>query len=266
MPLTCGNRLVAAVHRGSIRTCVRSLLTAAAAVDDAGRLDRVRRLAAERNRLDAELAAAVRDGEVHQSAEHDGLKSMKSWLRTHTRLSGAAIGGLVRQGRAMAQLPAVEAAFRAGAITGDQVEVIAEIVTPENLDRAGRAGHRPRRGRGGVRRDRHHPALPRPADGRRHLPGPARPRRHRTRPHRGPLADAGAAPRRRGHPRRRPGPGGRGEGDDRPRGARRGRPLRRRHPQPRAAPRRRPRPDLRPTRWPPATRRSCARSSRSCWS
>ncbi len=105
-------------------------------VDDGARLDRVGRLAAERNRLDAELAAAVRDCEVHQSAEHDGLKSMKSWLRTHTRLSGAAIGGIVRQGRAMTHLPAVAAAFRAGQLTGDQVEVIAQIATPDNLDRA----------------------------------------------------------------------------------------------------------------------------------
>src|SRR5688572_8715382 len=106
------------------------------AVDDGVRLDRVRRLVAERNRIDAELAAAVRDAEVHQSAEHDGLKSMKSWLRSHPRLSGAAIGSLVRQGRALAHLPAVEAAFAAGTLTGDQVEVIAEIVKPDNLDRA----------------------------------------------------------------------------------------------------------------------------------
>ena len=109
---------------------------AAPAVGDEARLNRVRRLVAERNRLDAELAAAVREAEVHQSAEHDGLKSMKSWLRTHARLSGAGIGGIVRQGRALALLPAVEAAFAAGAITGDQVEVIAEVVKPENLDRA----------------------------------------------------------------------------------------------------------------------------------
>src|SRR5215213_5702326 len=108
----------------------------APAVDDGGRLDRVARLVAERNRIDAQLAAAVRDCEVHQSAEHDGLKSMKSWLRSHTRLSGAAITGLIKQGRAVALLPRVEAAFIAGALTADQVDTIAVIASPENLDRA----------------------------------------------------------------------------------------------------------------------------------
>src|SRR5215218_9939962 len=108
----------------------------APAVDDGGRLDRVARLVAERNRIDAQLAAAVRDCEVHQSAEHDGLKSMKSWLRSHTRLSGAAITGIVRQGRTVALLPVVGAAFAAGQLTADQVEVLAELVAPDNLDRA----------------------------------------------------------------------------------------------------------------------------------
>src|SRR5918993_3932689 len=107
----------------------------APAVDDGARLERVRRLVAERNRIDAELAAAVRDAECHQSAEHDGLKSMKSWLRTHTRLSGAAVTGLIKQGRATALLPAVEAAFLAGEITADQVDTIAVIAAPQNLDR-----------------------------------------------------------------------------------------------------------------------------------
>src|SRR5688500_3960502 len=108
----------------------------AAPVDDGARLDRVRRLVAEQNRLAAELAAAVRDCEVHQSAEHDGLKSMKSWLRTHPRLSGAAISGLVKQGRAAAVLPAVGRAFLAGELTADQVDTIAVIATSEHLDRA----------------------------------------------------------------------------------------------------------------------------------
>ena len=104
-------------------------------LSDGARLERVRRLVAEQKRIAAELAAAVRDAETHQAAEHDGLKSVKSWLRTHTRLSGAAVNSIVRQGRTMAQLPAVEAAFAAGQVTGDQVEVIAETVKREDLDR-----------------------------------------------------------------------------------------------------------------------------------
>ena len=107
-----------------------------AAAGDEARLARVRRLTAAANRVTALQAAAVRDAEIHQSAEHDGLKSMKSWLRTHARLSGAAITALIKQGRAAALLPAVEAAFLAGRLTPDQVDAIAVIATPENLDRA----------------------------------------------------------------------------------------------------------------------------------
>ena len=103
---------------------------------DAELLDRSRRLVAARNRLDAALASTARRAESRQSAGHDGLKSMRSWLTTHTRLSPPAITGIVRQGRALEVLPAVEAAYLAGRITGDQVETIAEIVRPEHLDRA----------------------------------------------------------------------------------------------------------------------------------
>src|SRR4051794_25160822 len=105
-------------------------------LSDGELLEHVKSLVAAQNRVAARLARAVRAAECRQSAEHDGLKSMKSWLCTHTRLSGAAITGIVRQGRAVEQLPAVEAAFGAGEVTGDQVEVIAEIVKPDNLDRA----------------------------------------------------------------------------------------------------------------------------------
>src|SRR5215218_9474093 len=121
-------------------TALEGALDAVAAqeapVGDQARLDRVRRLTTAANRITALQAGAVRDAECAQSAEHDGLKSMKSWLRTHTRLSGAAITGLIKQGRATALLTRVEAAFTAGQLTADQVEVLAELVTPDNLDRA----------------------------------------------------------------------------------------------------------------------------------
>jgi hypothetical protein len=109
-------------------------------LSDGELLEYVSALVAEQNRATARLARAVRAAENRQAAEHDGLKSMKSWLRTHGRLSGAAISGLVREGRAVEQLPAVEAAFLAGQVTADQVDAIAEIVTPANLDRAAAAG------------------------------------------------------------------------------------------------------------------------------
>src|SRR3954451_19100201 len=109
-------------------------------LSDGELLEHVRELVAAQNRVAARLARAVRAAECHQSAEHDGLKTMKSWLRTHTRLSGAAVTGLVTQGRAALLLPAVERAFTAGEITADQVDTIAVISTPENLDRAAAQG------------------------------------------------------------------------------------------------------------------------------
>jgi hypothetical protein len=73
---------------------------------DGERLERVRLLSTASNRVTAQFASAIREAEHHQAAEHDGLKSMRSWLGTHTRLSGAAVTGLVKEGRAMAFLPA----------------------------------------------------------------------------------------------------------------------------------------------------------------
>src|SRR4051794_41301393 len=80
-------------------------------------LDRTAALLAAKNMLDAELARTVREGELTQAPERDGLKSMQSWLRGHARLSPAAVGQLVRNGRALEKLPAVAAAFAGGAGT-----------------------------------------------------------------------------------------------------------------------------------------------------
>ena len=52
-------------------------------------LDRTRRLLRAKNRLDAQAARTVREGELTQADEHDGLATMQSWLRGHARLSGA---------------------------------------------------------------------------------------------------------------------------------------------------------------------------------
>jgi Domain of unknown function (DUF222) len=72
-------------------------------------LDRIRELVAARNRLDAELAAAVRRAEGAQAFAHDGMVSAAAWLRGHCRLSPAAARQLVRNGRALTQLPATAA-------------------------------------------------------------------------------------------------------------------------------------------------------------
>ena len=101
---------------------------------DGDLLARTAGLVRARNMIDAELARTVRRAEVTQASEHDGLKSMKSWLRTHARLSGSAITHLVKAARAQESLPAVAAACAAGEITADQVDVLAEITTRAAYD------------------------------------------------------------------------------------------------------------------------------------
>ena len=110
------------------------------ALSEADLLDRSGALVRARNMIDAELARTTRRAELGQAAEHDGLKSMKQWLRSHGRLSGSAVTGLVKAGRVQEHLPAVAAACAAGHITADQVEVLAQITTPAALDKAAAAG------------------------------------------------------------------------------------------------------------------------------
>jgi hypothetical protein len=90
-------------------------------------LDRTALLVAVRNATDAELTRTVRKAENVQASERDGLKSMRSWLRGHLRLSAREAARIVGNGRALEQLPAVESAFAAGAVTAEQVSVIAPV-------------------------------------------------------------------------------------------------------------------------------------------
>jgi hypothetical protein len=99
----------------------------------AGLLDRTAELVRARNRIDAELARTVRRAELTQAPERDGLKTMASWLRGHVRLSPATAAQLVRNGRALEHLPVVAAGFSEGAITAEQVAVLAPVTTPENV-------------------------------------------------------------------------------------------------------------------------------------
>ncbi|MGZ4565886.1 MAG: DUF222 domain-containing protein [Blastococcus sp.] len=103
-------------------------------------LDRTQMLLAARNRIDAELTRTVREADVVQAAEHDGLKTMASWLTGHGHLSRRAAARLVRDGRALDQLPAVADAFAAGAITAEQVSVIAAVAKPEHVTAAATQG------------------------------------------------------------------------------------------------------------------------------
>ena len=96
-------------------------------------LDRLRGLLVAQDRLAAEVARAVRQCELAQAPEHDGLVSMQSWLRGHGRLSAAVAAKVVQSGRVLAQLPGVAAACAAGAVPAEQVAVIAPVVEPEHL-------------------------------------------------------------------------------------------------------------------------------------
>ncbi len=99
-------------------------------------LDRLGPLLVAQNRLAAEVARTVREAEVSGAAEVDGLKTMASWLRGHGHLSTTEAARVVRTGRALPHLPAVAAAFAAGAVTAEQAAVIARVAEPEHLARA----------------------------------------------------------------------------------------------------------------------------------
>jgi hypothetical protein len=103
-------------------------------------LDRTALLVAAKNRIDAELARTVRHGDNIQAPEHDGQKSMRSWLCGHARLSPSAASQIIRNGRVLEHLPAVAAACAEGAVTADQVSVIAPVTRPGNLAAAAEQG------------------------------------------------------------------------------------------------------------------------------
>src|SRR4051812_45068191 len=103
-------------------------------------LDRTATLVAARNMIDAELARTAHEGELTGAPEHDGLKSMRSWLGGHQRLAPATAARLVRIGRALQHLPAVAAAYAAGQLSTDAAAIIATITTPEYLSRAAALG------------------------------------------------------------------------------------------------------------------------------
>ncbi|MBN1091655.1 DUF222 domain-containing protein [Blastococcus sp. TML/M2B] len=99
-------------------------------------IERTGVLVQARNRLDAEVARTVREGELTQAPEHDGKATMASWLRGHHRLPAGAASQLVRNGRASERLPALAAAAAAGLVPAEAVSVIAPVVSDVNLARA----------------------------------------------------------------------------------------------------------------------------------
>ncbi|WP_269454084.1 DUF222 domain-containing protein [Modestobacter italicus] len=79
------------------------------------------------NRVAAELTRTVRHADATGAAEHDGKKTIASWLRGHGHLTPGEAGRVVRSGRALEHLPATAAAFADGTVTASQVAAIAPI-------------------------------------------------------------------------------------------------------------------------------------------
>jgi hypothetical protein len=95
-------------------------------------LERLSPLLVLQNRIAAEVARTVRQCELAGAAEVDGKASMAAWLRGHARFSASAASALVRNGRALEHLPAVQGAFAAGAISAEAVGVIAPVAAEKH--------------------------------------------------------------------------------------------------------------------------------------
>ncbi|MCZ2822378.1 DUF222 domain-containing protein [Modestobacter sp. VKM Ac-2977] len=99
-------------------------------------LDRTAMLVQLVNRASAELTRTVRCADTTQAAERDGLKSMRSWLIGHARLSPVEASRILRSGRALEHFPALAAGFADGQVTAAQVNVVAEKVGESEVARA----------------------------------------------------------------------------------------------------------------------------------
>ena len=103
-------------------------------------LERLTPLLAAQNRIAAEIARTVRECELTGAAEHDGLKTMRSWLIGHARLSAVEASRVVRSGRALEHFPALAAAFADGNVTAAQMNVVADGVGDAERARAAEQG------------------------------------------------------------------------------------------------------------------------------
>jgi hypothetical protein len=104
-------------------------------------LDRLAPLLQAHNQLSAEIARTVRECELTQAPERDGLKSMQSWLIGHGLLSKGDAERFVRAGRVGERMPAVAAAASEGSVTAAKVVEIGRKLTPARLAAAVEQGH-----------------------------------------------------------------------------------------------------------------------------
>ena len=104
-------------------------------------LDRLAPLLQAHNQLAAEIARTVRECELTQAPERDGLTSMQSWLVGHGLLSKGDAERFVRAGRVGERMPAVAAAASEGSVTSAKVVEIGRKLTPARLAAAVEQGH-----------------------------------------------------------------------------------------------------------------------------
>ena len=96
-------------------------------------LERMPVLQSGLNQLAALMTRFVVVAERREAQRADGMVSMKGWLTGHCRISGRAAGDLVRDGRRLADLPALAAAYAAGAVTPAHVAVVTAALTPARV-------------------------------------------------------------------------------------------------------------------------------------
>jgi hypothetical protein len=82
------------------------------------------------NQLSALLTRMVAVADRREAHRSDGMVSMKNWLTGHCRISGREAASLVRDGRRLAGLPVLAAAYAAGEVTRAHVGVVTSAVTP----------------------------------------------------------------------------------------------------------------------------------------
>ncbi|HEV7186801.1 MAG TPA: DUF222 domain-containing protein [Blastococcus sp.] len=92
------------------------------------------------NRLSSVLTRSVAAGDARDVQRADGMVSMKRWLTGHCRLSGREAGAVIRDGRRLASLPRLAAAYADGSVTPAHVGTVTSAVTPARVAKAAEHG------------------------------------------------------------------------------------------------------------------------------
>jgi hypothetical protein len=87
-----------------------------------------------RDRLDAKIARAIGEFDRAEQWDTEGATSMTAWLRDRGGMTRSQAGRLTALARRLNRLPVTAAAWRAGELTGGQVEAIAGAVDPSTVD------------------------------------------------------------------------------------------------------------------------------------